>query len=103
MKLIDSFNGCVTLINSTPLEYFKMTDCTKRVPSTDEYLDSSKDGGIFNKFLVKISVDKNKLEYRMAYYNGKEWKSLNGMPLYDVLSWAPAPSINKDCKIDDIM
>ena len=29
--------------------------------------------------------------------------SLNGMPLYDVFSWALAPSINKDCKIDDIM
>ena len=35
MKLIDSFNGGATLINSIPLEYFKMTDCTKRVPSTD--------------------------------------------------------------------
>jgi hypothetical protein len=103
MKLIDSFNGGATLINSTPLEYFKMTDCTKRVPSTDEYLDSSKDEDIFNKFLVKIPVSKNKFEYCMAYYNGTEWKSLNGMPLYDVLSWAPAPSINKDCKIDDIM
>ena len=86
MKLIDSFNGGVTLINSIPLEYFKMTDCTKRVPSTDEYLDSSKDEDIFNKFFVKISVDKNKLEYRMVYYNGTEWKSLNWMPLYDVLS-----------------
>lgn len=80
-----------------------MTDCTKRVPSTDEYLDSSKDGDIFNKFLVKVPVSKNKFEYYEAYYDGTEWKSLNGMPLYDVLSWAPAPSINKDCKIDDIM
>lgn len=61
MKLIDSFNGGVTLINSTPLEYFKMTDFTKRVHSTDEYLDSSKDADIFNKFLVKISVGKNKM------------------------------------------
>ena len=103
MKLIDSFNGGATLINSIPLEYFKMTDCTKRVPSTDEYLDSSKDGDIFNKFLVKIPVSKNKFEYCIAHYNGTEWKSLNGMPLYDVLGWAHAPSINKDCKIDDIM
>lgn len=103
MKLIDSFNGSATLINSTPLEYFKMTDCTKRVPSTDEYLDSSKDEDIFNKFLVKIPVSKNKFEYCIAYYNGTEWKSLNGIPLYDVLSWAPAPSINKDCKIDNIV
>ena len=38
-----------------------MTDCTKRVPSTDEYLDSSKDDGIFNKFIVKIPVSKNKM------------------------------------------
>ena len=86
MKLIDSFNGGVNLINSIPLESFKMTDLTKRVPSTDEYLDSSKDGGIFNKFLVKIPVSKNKFEYCIAYYNGTEWKSLNGMPLYDVFS-----------------
>ena len=103
MKLIDSFNGSVTLINSIPLENFKMTDCIKKVTITDEYLNSSKDGDIFNKFLVKIPVSKNKFEYCVAYYNGTEWKSLNGMPLYDVLSWAPAPSINKDCKIDDIM
>lgn len=103
MELTNSFTGGTTLIGSTPSEYFKMTDCAKRVPSTDEYLDSSKDEDIFNKFLVKISIGKNKFEYCIAHYNGTEWKSLNGMPLYDVLSWAPSPSINKDCKIDDIM
>ncbi len=103
MKLTNPFNGGATLIDSTPSEYFKMTDCTKRVPSTDEYLDSSKDEDIFNKFIVKISVGKEKVEYYEAYYNGAEWKSLNGLPLYNVLSWAPISDTNNGCTINNIV
>ena len=38
-----------------------MTNCIKRVPITDEYLGSSKDEDIFNKFIVKVPVSKNKM------------------------------------------